>query len=71
METLRGGEVRVGDVHAVDDHGHAAAALLHGGLADEVPDVTDGREDNALVGGDADVMLVHTGNLMQCMSLES
>ena len=61
----------MGDVHAVDDHGHAAAPLLHGGLADEVPDVTDGREDNALVGGDADVMLVHTGNLMQCMSLES
>ena len=58
VEALGGGEVRVGHVHAVDDDGHLAVALLHGGLADQVPHVGDGGEDDPLVRGDADVVLI-------------
>ena len=65
VEALGGGEVRVRHVHAVDHDGHLAVALLHGGLADQVPHVGDGREDNTLVGGDADVVLVNSRYLKQ------
>ena len=65
VEALGCGEVGVRDVHAVDDHGQLGAALLDCGLADEIPDVGHGGEDNALVRGDADVMLVNSGNLYE------
>ena len=60
VEALGGGEVGVGDVHAVDHDGHLAVALLHGGLADQVPHVGHGGEDDPLVRRDADVVLVHS-----------
>ena len=60
VEALGGGEVGVGDVHAVDHDGHLAVALFHGGLADQVPHVGHGGEDDPLVRRDADVVLVHS-----------
>ena len=58
MESLGCSEVRLRDVETVDHHGQVAAALLHGGLVDEVPHVGDGGEDNVLVGGDEQVVLL-------------
>ena len=65
VEALGGGEVGVGHVHAVDHDSHLAVALLHGGLADQIPHVGDGREDNPLIGSDADVVLVNSRYLKQ------
>ena len=63
VEALGGGEVSVGDVGAVDDDRHLAAALLDRGLADEVPHVGHTREHDALVRRHADVVLVQTWHL--------
>ena len=63
MESLGCSEVSLGDVETVDDHRQVAAALLHGGLVDEVPHVGDGGEDNILVWSDEQVMLVAPRNL--------
>ena len=62
-EALGGGEVSVGDVGAVDDDCHLAAALLDRGLADEVPHVGHTWEHDALVRCHADVVLVQTWHL--------
>ena len=63
VEALGGGEVSVGDVGAVDDDRHLAAALLDRGLADEVPHVGHAREHYTLVRRHADVVLVQTWHL--------
>lgn len=58
MESLGSSEISLRDVQTVDDHRQVAAALLHGGLVDEVPHVGDGGEDDVLVRGDEQVVLV-------------
>ena len=63
MEALGSSEVCLRDVHAVDHHSKLGAALLHRSLADQVPDVGDGGEDNALGRCDHQIVLLNTGNL--------
>ena len=63
MEGLGCREVGLRDVEAVDHHGQVAAALLHGGLVDQVPHVGDGGEDNVLVRGDEQVALLSPRHL--------
>ena len=63
MESLGCSEVSLRDVETVDHDRQVAAALLHSGLVDEVPHVGDGGEDNVLVGGDEQVVLLGTRHL--------
>ena len=63
MESLGSSEVRLGDVETVDHHRQVAAALLHSRLVDEVPHVGDGGEDNVLVRGDEQVVLLRPRDL--------
>ena len=69
VETLGGGEVSVGHVHAVNHHGHRAAALLDRRLADQVPHVGHRGEHDALVRGHTDVVLVNPGHLKHYWSI--